>query len=80
MRGETLYLFLNEGEACTVIKSECEAPDTRIAMLKEFVDAIEEERMAETSIHDNIKTYEWMDAAIRSAVSGQEVMLCDIQN
>ena len=47
--------------------------DGRITMLREALTAIEEGRAGETDIHDNYKSFAWMQAAVISSEKGETV-------
>jgi predicted dehydrogenase len=67
LNGEQLTCELeNESEIeCITVPSDVE--DTRVNVLKEFVNAFWENRPGETNIDDNFKTFLWLEAAIASS-------------
>jgi len=68
----SIFTYENGSKNYHKVKKE---DDSRIAELREAVNAIKEGRKAETDILDNFKTYQWLEAAIQSAqCSNKEII------
>ncbi len=76
MANDIVTLFRPD-DVAEVIDCRDRHTDTRYYTLKEFVSAISEGRKGETDIEDNFKSFVWTNAAIESAVCGDEKTIAD---
>ena len=69
-----LYLCARDDQPPVLIPSGGEEKaDTRTFMLREAIDALRTGRKGETDLTDNIKTYRWIQNAIRSSQTKTEI-------